>query len=165
MTSPDETSRPEGGDPAAEVADENEAVGEMLAERGLTYPATVAGMFFSALQDREVHLDALGNIVTPESRRAWGDFSQVAQLFGGYADPGTEVRGFLAEGAPDVAYVGIIEGVADPDISADDVVVPVGVFTLVWRPEAGMWLIHSFGDPIPAEFLPRSSPGDAPALD
>lgn len=128
-----------------------------------TEPLSTAMAFISALSREPLDVDQLASVVTPESLPAWGNFSSAAAglssipewAIASYPDP--------APNATDVAYVKILKN--EPESrqqEGDVVVVPAAWITLIWRPERGTWLVHAFGNPLPADGLPRSSPGEAP---
>lgn len=119
--------------------------------------------FMSGLSDLEVHRDAMRSVVTPESKDRWGDFAEFAAILESAKPWGLGSMANPSVDAPDVAYAKILPGVTETYQNADYIVTPfVGVFTLVWRPEAGFWMIHHFGDYVAPEFVPRTSPGVAP---
>jgi hypothetical protein len=71
-----------------------------------------------------------------------------------------------ATGAPDVAYVRLVE--TDWHLTDDVSEVPASVHvTLVWRPEIAVvpdsaWRIHYLGEQIHPELVPRTSHGFDP---
>lgn len=59
--------------------------------------------------------------------------------------------------APDVCYFKILAGVTESyQVLDDQPVAAAAVLTLVWRPERGQWLVHSIGDYLLPEELPRT---------
>lgn len=140
---------------------------------GARHPLTTALAFMAALDDPVSNLDLLGNLVTPESRKNWGDFSAVKAMLDAIDEPGYGSIVNRRPGVPDVGYFKILSGIskAYEVTEVRDVMLPAMV-TLVWRPEAraeflpvpGMWLVHQIGEPAEPEHLShvRTSPGDAP---
>lgn len=118
----------------------------------------------SRVSRRPRHLDdetargALEPLVTPESRHAWGDFSAAA------AGPQAIVASppKRLPDARDVAYVTVLPHVAEGFRSTAEQDVEAAFLTVVWRPEYGGRQIHSAGEPIRPDDLPRTSPDDAP---
>lgn len=140
---------------------ERDDVAAALAAQDQRHAAFVARHFFMALLDYD--FDSLDLLVTPESRPEWGNFSAVSQWLAGVQDAGIQSIGNRADGAKDVAYVGILGD--SPEIyrfTSDTVVQMAGIVTLVWRPEFGRWMVHGVGDYIGPDDLPRTSPDEAP---
>jgi hypothetical protein len=124
----------------------------------LTNPVVVGQLFCQALEDHVEYRTALFNLTTPESHTAWGDFSDVAAQYAAIEEAGFGSQANFAVGAPDVAYFKILSGVDQSYQVLDDQILPfAAVLTLVWRPEQGMWLVHSFGDYLRPEDLPRTA--------
>ncbi|MFE6254560.1 hypothetical protein [Agromyces sp. NPDC057865] len=48
-----------------------------IAAYGIDHPMTTALAFWQGINDLPTHREALGALVTPESRSAWGDFSEI----------------------------------------------------------------------------------------
>lgn len=139
-----------------EAADE-EAL-DALPEESLTDPVSVGVMFCNALVDDHVHYrTALSNLVTPESLEAWGDFSEPAAFLKGLPDMGYGSMVNEAVGAPDVVYFKIIGDVPTSYQVIDAQPIEVAaVLTMVWRPEYNQWLIHSIGEYLQPEEVPRT---------
>jgi hypothetical protein len=132
---------------------------------GLEHPVTAARAFLVALDDPARFASALSEMVTPESRRLWGDFSAGTKWLERLGSFGIGSVARYEDGAPDVRYIkiasGITEGRTVPNRSEVDAAAFV---TMVWRPEFGSWLVHAVGDVIRPEALPRTSPGVAPSV-
>ncbi|HEY9263349.1 MAG TPA: hypothetical protein VIQ11_01945 [Mycobacterium sp.] len=144
-----------------------------MAAMGVRHPLTTALAFMDALGDPVANLELLGNLVTPESRTRWGDFSAAKAALDAIDEPGYGSIVNRLPGAPDVGYFKILSGVSKGyEVTEERAVMVPAVVTLVWRPEAtakflpepGMWLVHQIGDPAKPEDLShiRTSPGDAP---
>ncbi|MDA4893289.1 hypothetical protein [Microbacterium resistens] len=131
-----------------------------------SHPVKRASVFFMMVLRGDFDADVVGSFVTPESRPAWGDFSAARGSFESIGSPGIGSHARPAEGAPDVVYVKVLDSVHEAHLvtTPTPVVVP-GVFTMIWRPEVGAWLIHSFGDYLLPEVVPRTSPGSAPSVE
>jgi hypothetical protein len=124
------------------------------------HPIQVASTFLSSLDEPET----LALLVTPESREAWGDFEAFRGALS-REEWGLASFAHAASDAIDVAYTRVVANVSEvyfSDLTRQ--VRLVGVFTHVWRPEAGFWMIHEFGEPLPSARVPRSSPGIAPSV-
>jgi hypothetical protein len=138
---------------------------------GLHHPLTVALEFARELAEEEDNAEWLAQLVTPESRESWGDFTSAKRAYRLINQPGFGSRVNRPKGASDVGYFKILSGVAEGfDVNqAGETMVPA-MITLVWRPEAGpadkrgMWLVHGFGVPLdPADLIHvRTSPDNAP---
>lgn len=129
------------------------------------HPVRRAQMFFIALLDDSYGAEYLEQFVTPEVRKDWGDFSAARSSLRALDRPGIGSIANEAHGAPDVVYVKLLEHVDSGYIIPESSLIEVaGIFTMVWRPEHGAWLIHRFGDYSLPENLPRTSPGDAPPV-
>lgn len=132
---------------------------------GEDHPVRRASLFIAALLDGRAGPDLLEQFVTPEVRDDWGDFSAAREGFQALDRYGIGSIANEAYGAPDVVYVKVLEHVDKGYMIPDGTVFEIaGVFTMVWRPEFGAWLIHRFGDYALPENLPRSSPGVAPPV-
>lgn len=131
------------------------------------HPVKLTIAIWEALDDHVAHFELLSAWVTPESLEQWGDFSEAAKsLHGEPLNVLGTIRQF--EDAQDVAYVWLIR--ADPDsrprmTSGPERVNIFAVFTWVWRPELGGWRLHATGKQLDPDRLPRSAPGQGPALD
>lgn len=120
-------------------------------------------MFCNALAERRKYQTALGNLVTPESKSAWGDFSAAADYLASIEDHAYGSFTNAAHDAPDVQYFKILRNVQESyQVLDDQPVIVAAVLTLVWRPEHGRWMVHSIGEPLLPEQLPRSAPGQTP---
>lgn len=108
----------------------------------------------------------VGEFVTPESRRAWGDFREVSEALRQQEPLALVDTARQVPGARDVAYVWLIrpDGTAGLITAARSVEIAF-VFTWVWRRELGEWRLHAIGGaPHALERVPRSSPNVAPAI-
>lgn len=131
------------------------------------HPVNIARVFFLGVRDENLAPEILEIIVTPESRRSWGDFSSTRDTIRSLAGAGIGSLAHRAHGADDVVYVNVLTGVSSGFTLTQPTPVEGMVFTLVWRPEAGhsgMWQIHQFGEYALPENLPRTSPGVAPEV-
>lgn len=127
-------------------------------------PSFSAKVFANALRSPIRNAGLLAWLVAPESRAAWGEFEPAAALLRAMRQPGIGSNAAPAFDAPDVAYVKVMENVAEA-FTLDEPIFGTesAVITLVWRPEHGRWLVHGFGHYLRPEELVRSSPGEAPA--
>lgn len=150
--------------------DESRAYAAFPDRPDLTNPVWVAAAFTSGLLAEELDVAALSRMVTPESLGDWGDFSEASAFVDAIPSSGLSNRAPRAVGAPDVAYPRVLDTMASVGhegalvIHGERLAEGVYPLTLVWRPEAGAWLVHAFRDVSPSE-LPRTSPGSAPAPD
>ncbi|HEX6967607.1 MAG TPA: hypothetical protein VF174_02085 [Micromonosporaceae bacterium] len=129
-----------------------------LPEPALDDPVSVSIMFCNALRDPRANLNALRFLTTPESHAAWGDFTSSSEFLKSIEDCGYGSQVNRAEGAPDVAYFKILRGVTQSyQVLDEQPVLVAAVLTLVWRPERGQWLVHSIGEPLLPEQLPRTA--------
>lgn len=114
------------------------------------------------------HLDvlplaALEQLVTPEARRDWGDFSAGRRFFLDQA-LAVSTRALRPSDAHDVAYVKLVHdsGAYVSEVPRE----PLAYVTLVWRPDLGGWRIHRIGAPAASSALPRTDWGrTAPRYD
>lgn len=121
-------------------------------------PFSTALLFFQALVDHVEFLNALENLITPESREAWGDFEVAAALLASIEDWGLGDKPTLAVGDPHVAYAKVLRGVTQPfEVLEEQVISAAAVITLVWRPELGMWRVHAFGAMVPPDLVPHGT--------
>jgi len=128
-----------------------------------TNPVFIGILFCNALADHHHYRVALGKLVTPESLPNWGDFSEAAALLASIEDHAYGSRTNPAQGAPDVHYFKILRNVPESyQLLDDQLLAGAAVLTLVWRPEHGRWMVHSIGDYLLPETLPRSAPGQLP---
>ncbi|NLP85442.1 hypothetical protein HF576_16465 [Microbacterium sp. CFH 90308] len=127
------------------------------------HPTRVATEFFANLIGGNLHEVELRAFITPESWAGWGDFewirSRLTEADRPVISSGIEIA------APDVVYVPVLKGYDGPGyVQPGEKVDVVGVFTMVWRPDAGGWLAFGFGYPASLSDIPRTSPGVAPPL-
>ena len=139
---------------------------DALPHFGLPRPenAALVGLaFVAALLDERS--EAPEHLVTPESRKHWGDFSAARELLAAIPNRGIGSRANRAFDARDVAYVKILAEVTRAFVikGEEQVVEVAAVVSLVWRPELGSWLVHAVGDPVHPLEMPRTSPGSAPS--
>lgn len=135
-----------------------------VAGYGPNEPFLSATTFLAGVSDDATTPEELRVIVTPESFAAWGDLSAIRDYLADLGDWGVGSYPNPAPGAPDVAYVKILRDVAQTYQVESDGLVPVAaLLTLIWRPEFGLWLVHSIGGVADVSTLPRTSPGVAPA--
>lgn len=118
----------------------------------------------SAGESIEQTMVGLLSIVTPESREAWDIFQDSVAAVRAIGDWGMASYPESPNGAPDVAYVKVLDGMPEvTQIRATRILTVAAWLTLVWRPEFGIWMIHGFGgNRVPPPFVPRTSPGVAP---
>lgn len=130
---------------------------EHVPQFDLTDPASVAFVFFSLITDPSAEdVELLRSLTTPESHPAWGDFAQFIADFSTIPDSGIGNMPTPAIGDSKVVYAKVFSQVEQSYQALEEqVVMTPGVFTLVWRPEFGRWLIHGFGEPIPPELVPH----------
>ncbi|MEN0022230.1 MAG: hypothetical protein AAGC61_03035 [Microbacterium sp.] len=128
------------------------------------HPVHVARVFFLGVRDGSLDPVVRDHLVTPESRPAWGDFSNARADFGAIANPAVGSLAHRSGSADDVVYVRIVPDVEEGYTEQTGGFLAGPVFTLVWRPEANLWQIHQFGEPVEPRYLPRTSPGIAPAV-
>jgi len=130
------------------------------------HPSLFVDVFRTALTyDPDRSLEVLKQaFVTPESVETWGDFSRARAIF----DSGLRISmsAWYARGAPDVAYVRLVETDQHFSPIVDEVPASVHV-TLVWRPELSAdptlsWRIHSLGNAVEPQAVPRSALGVDP---
>lgn len=128
------------------------------------HPARVVRAFQVLAMVDDYSIEELTQLVTPESRGCWGDFSTEHQYFADQAFA-ISVGAYRHVGAEDVAYVTL-----SPDTGEyyqeGGLTGEVAHVTLVWRPELGGWRIDQLGYPAPPPYVPRTSkPSDAPRYD
>ncbi len=129
-----------------------------LPEPALDNPVSVGLLFCNALEDPAKNRQALEGLTTPESREAWGDFTTAAAALKAIENRGCGSMVNEAAGAPDVCYFKILRGVTESyQVLDDQPVALAAVLTLVCRPERGQWLVHSIGDYLGPEQLPRTA--------
>jgi hypothetical protein len=92
---------------------------------------------------------------TPESVPHW-DYRAAAAAFLAIEWPGFPHGAHVAEGADDVAYLPILSSVEHDATAAQ--LSQETVLSLVWRPEVGRWLVHSMGQPVLPDSMPRTAP-------
>lgn len=147
-----------------EWTDEDDA---MAAAAGLqpNHPVWTVITFMSGLDDLERYREQMSMLVTPESLPRWGDFTQIAEFIASIPDVGTGSRPNHPQGAPDVAYVKIMDHIEKSYIHQNEgrIIEVPAIATLVWSEEAGLWRLHDVGDYVEPEELPRPNPGIAPS--
>ncbi|MEL5990734.1 hypothetical protein ACOKGD_13895 [Microbacterium phosphatis] len=130
------------------------------------HPSLFVDVFHTALTVPETHASyriLSEAMVTPESVESWGDFSRARTVLAGLRISMTPLA---AEGAPDVAYVRLVETDQHLVRMADT---PASMHvTLVWRPEIAIvpdtgWRIHAIGEPVAPHLLTRTAPGFDPS--
>lgn len=147
--------------------------GVKMEAMGAKHPLTTAFAFMNALDDPAANIVLLSNLVTPESRHRWGDFTATKAMLDEIDQPGYGSTVNRRPGAPDVGYFKILSGVSHGyEVTEEKAVMIPAMVTLVWRPEAGegilpepgMWLVHQIGEAADPEDLShiRTSPGLAP---
>jgi hypothetical protein len=121
---------------------------------------------WNALTADADHRELVRGVVTPESAESWGDFSQLAAALD------DENLGIVSKvrqepGTTDVAVVWLLRDPGPARMMRGAEFANIAfMFTWVWRPELGGWRLHEVGTRwVPTSELPRTSPGDAPALD
>jgi len=125
-------------------------------------PLLTAFTFLQGIDNR-LSRDEMSATVTPESIDAWGDFSVIRDALAEIGDWGVGSYPEPAPTASDVAYVKILANVPEVYQQQETASVAIAAWiTLVWRPEAGIWLVHAFGNALDPTDVPRSSPGVAP---
>ncbi|GAA4481767.1 hypothetical protein GCM10023171_10610 [Microbacterium panaciterrae] len=127
-------------------------------------PVKLTGAIRNVLTgDEDFHI--VGEFVTPESRRAWGDFRAVGDALRRQEPLALVDAARQVPGARDVAYVWLIRLGSIGLITATQSVEIAFVFTWVWRPELGGWRLHAVGGaPEAPDRVPRTSPDVAPAI-
>lgn len=128
------------------------------------HPSLFVDVFRAGLEEPEFDARIAAAFVTPESRNYWGDFSRARALF----STGLKISmtALYAVGAPDVAYVRLVE---TDEHTNDDIskVAATAHATLVWRPEIAVvpgssWRIHQLGDQVDPDLVPRTARGFDP---
>lgn len=117
-------------------------------------PVAVGAAFLSAVTEADgPHLNFLRGLVTPESRDAWGDFSEVAE---GLSGCGITSRVESVPDDPDVVYV---KYVTDPGVALvtleETAILVRALGTLVRRPSCGGWRVHGVGERLEPHRVPR----------
>lgn len=137
------------------IVDDDEAAAAMP-EPGLDNPVSVAALLLQGLADPQEYSNALHNLTTPESWPQWGDFGAAADSV---AKLGSWSIGTVAEpavGDPAVCYVKVLRDVDESyQVLREHIVNVAAVVTLVWRPDAGAWLVHAIGDYVRPEGVPH----------
>lgn len=124
-----------------------------------TDPYAVAVLFLQCLEDHHQYLNALENLITPESRNAWGDFSEAAAILASIEDYAVGSKPEPAFGDPHVCYANVLRGVTTSfEVIEEQLIMAAAAITLVWRPELlGMWRVHAFGaGTVPPDLVPHS---------
>lgn len=124
------------------------------------HPALFVDVFRAGLEQHSP-AELLQAFVTPESRSSWGPFDRARDVFAGGLK--ISMTALYGTGAPDVAYVRLVETSdhTNPDI---DEVRATMYATLVWRPEIAIvpnssWRIHHLEEAVHPSRVPRSTPG------
>lgn len=119
-------------------------------------PTKVGEIFIEAIKDPVANAVALDMLVTPESRRDWGDFQQAHRWFASIQNLAYGDQPKAAVGDPDVVYMSLHrdEPVSYRNIG-EDIRVGPGVITLVWRPQIDRWMVHHVGDYVRPEQVPH----------
>jgi hypothetical protein len=135
------------------IDDEGEA---NLPPEDLRNPASVAFMFFNAIEDPGHFRDALHFLTTPESHTAWGDYREVAEAITAIEEPGLGTMPTPAADDDAVVYAKVMSGVVHSyKVLDEQPVLAAGVITLVWRPDFGRRMVHAFGQPLLPEDVPH----------
>jgi len=126
----------------------------------LTDPAVIGVNFIRALADTDESQDILTKVVTPESLTSWGDFTSAANFLNSIENWGVGSMPTPSVADPEVVYMTILSGVTQSFRAVgEQMVMPAGVVTLVWRLQYGMWMVHAIGDDyFPAERVPKDFP-------
>jgi len=135
-------------------ADEDEARAAMGSMDDQNNPLAVASMIAAASEEPTKYLRALRQLVTPESRVAWGDFRWVQEVLDGCGMTSQPNR---ALGDPDVVYVKFIvddDGITK-QVTQDAIVSLRAIMTMVHRPKLGGWRAHGLGDYVAPELVPH----------
>lgn len=106
--------------------------------------------------------DDLADWVTPQSRDTWDDFVAARKTVRAIEGLGLSTGNTRAEGRRDVAYVAMPSGVHNARVVPGSTRLDADAITLVWDELADRWLVHSIGEPVPAEVLQRLSSRPAP---
>ncbi|MBT2538675.1 hypothetical protein [Arthrobacter sp. ISL-69] len=120
-------------------------------------PFQIARMFFTAMHWHPESAGEFQFLMTPESLAAEGRVDMAAALFRTIERPGISQKVAYAPGKPHIAYVGVHRGVNTGYVPKGTRLEDPLYITLVWRPDCGGWVVHAFGDRIPAEAVPRSA--------
>ncbi|MFP3579459.1 hypothetical protein SB659_07730 [Arthrobacter sp. SIMBA_036] len=119
-------------------------------------PAFLLGVHFcSLLDDESTPASELARLVTPESRKAWGDFREVGDWFRSLKDVGYGSIADRALGDDAVAYFKVIPGTVENYQVRDEQIVSAIIVTVVNRADLGGWRVHGIGDYFPAEAVPH----------
>ena len=122
------------------------------------HPSRVVKEFFDLVSEDQMDVDALTNLVTPESQTTWGSFSAAR----GFAEEGYAIsnRTLRFPGADDVVAVKLVD---DNGAMTSEVHIQARAYaTLVWRPSRGGWRIHGIGGQYLPDELPRELQSGAP---
>ncbi|GAA0426541.1 hypothetical protein [Leifsonia naganoensis] len=142
--------------PTAEEAVVREA--EELLTPDMESPVTVARLFMLGLEDVDENAVALGQLVAPQTRSAWGDFTDAKAYLDAIPDPGISTTPILPAGYPDVAYVKIFNNVGSGFIvEQEQMVIIPAVVTLCRSNDGTGWYVYRMGDqPAPDTVEPMS---------
>lgn len=130
---------------------------EALADVGpisFANPVAVGGAFLAALDRPDgPNVAFLIELVTPESRSAWRDFAEAAELLAGC---GLTSRASPSDD-PDVVYVKYVTDHDEQTLRASQemVIMARAVATLVRRPALGGWRVHAVGEYLKPEQVPH----------
>lgn len=126
-------------------------------------PNWVATMFLSGLLGFGPYAEHLDTLITPQSRDAWGRFTEARAYMQGLTAPGISTGHTRPEGARDVAYVAMLTNTTEGYVlPAETVVDAAAVVSLVWHEGADSWLVTALGEKAPVEELHRPSKSPAP---
>ena len=117
------------------------------------HPVKVAHTFWHAIRDSDTAL--LPHLITPESRKGWGNFDDAARaMLLHIENMGLGAHARSLDGIDDVCYIAAYADITRGGIYDQS---PTAYLTLIDRPEHGGWLIHAFGPAVPPALLPRST--------
>lgn len=115
-------------------------------------PFSTASLFLTALQDPIENAVALGGLIAPSTRDAWGDFIELKFFLDSIEDLGMSSSPVFPSGNPGVAYVKLLRGVSESFVVTDEQLVMVpAVITLSFSQSRGMWLVYGVEDWISPE--------------
>jgi len=145
--------------PGLVPAPAGDAVADVLAHNTPGGPWVAAAAFLEVLTDSGgTRAGVLREMVTPESRGAWGDFAAARELL-----TGTAMLSRASSPAPGVAYVRFVSDPGQPMMAdGPTMIMARAVATLQFRPDSGRWLVHALGDYVRPEDLPALPDGGSP---
>lgn len=122
----------------------------------LTDPVGVARLFSRALMTDDIAaVMVLEQLVAPETRDQWGDFTEVARSWREAGFFGINTGVTYARGDRTVAYVPMLDKEdMDPSREAGPAIV-LGVINLVWREDLNRWAVFALAEMMPPEKAPR----------